>query len=63
MIQVLITLKCDDCGALFEELRSSLHPDPEEWASSAAQLNETATLVGWCFNPKTHKHWCNDCLF
>ncbi len=62
MLQILITLKCDDCGGFFEELRSSQKPDLDEWALSAGNLNETAGLAGWFFNPKTSKHWCIDCV-
>jgi len=61
MMQILFTLKCDDCGEFFEELRSSLKPDVQEWAMNAGDLNDTAGMAGWFFNPKTRKHWCIDC--
>lgn len=61
MLQILITLKCDDCGKFFEELRSSSKADLQEWAMNAGELDDTADLAGWFFNAKTRKHWCIDC--
>ena len=62
MLEILITLKCDDCGGLFEELRSSRGTDLDDWVLRAGNLNETAALAGWFFNAKTDKHWCIECL-
>lgn len=61
MLRVLFTLGCDECGHLFDELRNTFTRDTEQWANQAADLNDTAGLVGWSFNPTTNKHWCTDC--
>jgi hypothetical protein len=61
MLRVLFTIECDECNCLFGELRDTGTRDTEEWANNAWDLNDTANLVGWCFNPNTNKHWCTDC--
>lgn len=61
MLRVLFTLECNECGHLFDELRNTCTRDTEEWANQASDLNDTAGLVGWSFNPSTNKHWCTDC--
>ncbi len=61
MLRVLFTLECNECGHLFEELRNTHTRNTEEWANQASELNDTASLVGWSFNPSTNRHWCTGC--
>ncbi len=61
MLRVLYTIECNECGHIFEELRSTFTRSTEDWANQASDLNDTACLVGWSFNPSTNKHWCTDC--
>ena len=61
MLRVLITLECDECANLFEELRNTCTRNTEEWSNQAWDLNDIAGLVGWSFNPTTNRHWCTAC--
>lgn len=61
MLRVIFTLECDECSSLFGELRDTWTRSTEEWANQAWDLNDTAGLVGWSFNPSTNKHWCTGC--
>jgi hypothetical protein len=62
MIRTMFTIQCDVCGDLFEQIRQSNRPEPNEWALNAGELNESSSMEGWYFNQKTCKHWCVDCL-
>lgn len=62
MIRAVFTIQCDVCGDLFEQLRMSQQPDPNDWAFNAGDLNCTASMDGWYFNSNTRKHWCVGCL-
>lgn len=63
MIQVLITLQCDECKHLFEEFRWRNDPHPHELPFIAEELCETAATSGWHLNFENSQDLCIDCAW
>jgi hypothetical protein len=62
MLTVLFMIQCDICGEIYEQIRTSCRPEPQEWSLIAGVLQATCTTEDfWFFNSKTRKHWCLDC--
>ena len=62
MLTVMFTIQCDVCGEMYEQIRTSCRPEPQEWSLFAGELQATCTTEDfWFFNSKTRKHWCLDC--
>jgi hypothetical protein len=62
MIESLIMLKCDVCGAVFDKHRVSVGHDPHSWRSSVNGLLRLATEEDWELAQYQFAYLCPICV-
>jgi hypothetical protein len=62
MIESLIMLKCDVCGAVFDKHRVSTGCDPRSWGSSINRLLRLALEEDWSSAQYQLAYLCPSCV-